>query len=251
MKTRTFQNRILLIQDGSEGAQEALRYVSGFSGFRRMELVLFTVFSKVIDFPLDEFRTKSDGIIDKLKEGEERRQKRIEKIMKNSNMRLLGLGEDRIVISAKVSAVQDLIIAAVNEGLEQIDQQAADALLLGQDGAPDGLGRMGGEHGLDQHSLELGHHLVERHPGVADPSHDVVEASGLWLARLQVLPAPADAVHALGHVDEREVGGESSCHLGGKGRIETSQEFVQRLLVRGLSFAPRARCDPRVFDHIE
>jgi hypothetical protein len=47
-------NKLLLIQDGPEGASEALRYVSEFSGFRWMEVVLFTVFSKVRDFPLDE-----------------------------------------------------------------------------------------------------------------------------------------------------------------------------------------------------
>ena len=93
--------------------------------------------------------------------------------------------------------------------------------------------------------------LVERHPGIADPSHHVVEASRLWFARLQVLPAPADAVHALGHVDEREVGGESPRHLSGKRRIEAGQEFVQSLLLRRHSFTARARCDPRVFDHIE
>ena len=50
MAKKNSQNKILLIQDGSEGALEALQYVSEFSGFRRMELVLFTVFSKVGDF---------------------------------------------------------------------------------------------------------------------------------------------------------------------------------------------------------
>jgi nucleotide-binding universal stress UspA family protein len=103
MTKKNSQNKILLIQDGSEGALEALGYVSGFSGFRRMELVLFTVFSKVRDFPLDEPGTKSDGIIDKLKEREERRQKRVEEMMENSRNILIraGFPEDAITIKIR------------------------------------------------------------------------------------------------------------------------------------------------------
>ncbi len=102
MTKRTFQKKILLIQDGSEGALEALRYVSEFSGFRRMELVLFTVFSKIRDFPLDMFRAKSDGIIDKLKEGEERRQKRVEEMMKKSRNNLISSGFPEDAIKIKI-----------------------------------------------------------------------------------------------------------------------------------------------------
>ncbi len=100
MTKKNSRNKVLLIQDGSEGALEALRYVSEFSGFRRMELVLFTVFSKVRDFPLDELGAKSDGIIDQLKEREERRQKRVEEMMENSRSNLIraGFPEDAIRI---------------------------------------------------------------------------------------------------------------------------------------------------------
>jgi nucleotide-binding universal stress UspA family protein len=103
MTKKNVQNKILLIQDESKGALEALRYVSGFSGFRRMELVLFTVFSKVRDFPLDEPGTRSDGIIDKLKEREERRQKRVKEMMENSRNILIraGVPEDAITIKIR------------------------------------------------------------------------------------------------------------------------------------------------------
>jgi hypothetical protein len=102
--TKNTQNKILLIQDKSEGALEALRYVSEFSVFRRMELVLFTVFSKVRAFPLDEPGTKSDGrIIDELKAMEERRQKRVEEDMKNSRKILIHAG-----FSVDVSCVEEV-----------------------------------------------------------------------------------------------------------------------------------------------
>ena len=103
MAKKKSQNKILLIQDGSEGALEALRYVSGVSGFRRMELVLFTVFSKVRDFPLEEPGEKPDGIIDSLKEREEGRQKKVEEMMKNSRKILIhaGFPEEAIIIKIR------------------------------------------------------------------------------------------------------------------------------------------------------
>jgi nucleotide-binding universal stress UspA family protein len=120
MTKKNSQNKILLIQDGSEGALEALRYVSEFSGFRRMGVVLFTVFSKVRDFPLDEPGTKSDGIIDKLKEREERRQKRVEEMMENSSKILIRAGFPADAITIKIrnfaKSIARQVISEVKQG---------------------------------------------------------------------------------------------------------------------------------------
>ena len=120
MTKNNSRNKILLIQDGSEGAQEALRYVSEFSGFRRMEVVLFTVFSKIRDFPFDEPKTKYDGIIDKLKEREDRRQKRVEEMLENSSRVLIraGFHEDaiRIKIRSFRKSIAQQVISEAKKG---------------------------------------------------------------------------------------------------------------------------------------
>lgn len=98
------QNKILLVVDRSESSLETVRYVSENSSFKQMELVLFTVFSKVKDFPLDgRLKARCDGIIDELKASEERRQKEIEKYMQNSIQTLIDAGfrEDRIILKIR------------------------------------------------------------------------------------------------------------------------------------------------------
>jgi len=97
---------------------------------------------------------------------------------------------------------------------EAVDQEACDALFLGEDGAPDRLGGVGGEHRFHEHSTDELAHSFDRQPVSREAEGDVLEAARLRRARLDVFEAATDALYALGHVDECEISRERPRHLG-------------------------------------
>ena len=104
-------------------------------------------------------------------------------------------------------------------GVEFGDQRRHDGLLLLQQRGAHGLGGMGGEHRLDVQAADPLHQLVGLDAALLELAQHVGQRFGLRRGAGQlVVAAAADAMHALGHVDHLEIGGEGARQgLGGLG----------------------------------
>lgn len=125
--------------------------------------------------------------------------------------------------------------------VEALDQHSRDALLLAEDRAPDGLGGVGGEHGLDQQTLEGLLDLFPLDARGGQGLEDGPDAAGLRFTVAEPVHSPADAVDALGHVHEAEVGGEGPDDLVAQVLIEPVEEADQLLLGLLAAAPPAAR----------
>jgi hypothetical protein len=100
-------------------------------------------------------------------------------------------------------------------GIEAIEQQLGDALILPQHGSPRAFGGMGREHRLDADPAEQLEHLLEREaPGFQLPEGSFHTTGLRTLAGFdEVAAAAADAMHLLGEVDHAKPGGERPCQI--------------------------------------
>ncbi len=161
-----------------------------------------------------------------------------------------GLPDQRDLVAQPCLERRGLLRRAVG-ALEEVDEDARDPLLLGEDGAPDGLGGVGGQDGLHQHFGQRGADLVGGDAGCGETGRHILQAARLRDARPQSVAAAADAVHALGHVDQREVGRERPCDLCRLPRIEPLEQLVEGPLGGGVAAAPRTRRHARPLHDVE
>ena len=112
-------------------------------------------------------------------------------------------------------------------GVQPIEQQLGDALVLAQHGPARALGGMRGEHRLDADLLQQLEHLVEREAAVLE-----LGERGLDAARLRALAgfdeiaaAPADAMHLLGEIHRAEPHGEGARQVAGHLRRAAAQLY--------------------------
>jgi len=141
---------------------------------------------------------------------------------------------------------QCLFLGAGHTGvIEAVDQDARHPLLLGEDGAPNGLGGVGSEDRFHEHVTEEFTNASDREAAGREAEDDVLEAARLRGARAQIGAPPADAVDPLSHVHEREVGGEGASDLGRLPGLETGQQVVQPAVRFLVTVAPGPGGDPR------
>ncbi len=97
-------------------------------------------------------------------------------------------------------------------GIEAVEQQLGDALVLAQHRAACALGGMRGEHRLDADLLQQLEHLVEREAAALELGERGLDSARLRaLAGLEeIAAAAADAMHLLGEIDRAEPHGEGA-----------------------------------------
>ena len=97
-------------------------------------------------------------------------------------------------------------------GIEAVEQQLGDALVLAQHRASRALGGMRREDRLDADLLQQLEHLVEREPAALELGQRGLDAPGLrTIAGLEeIAAAPPDAMHLLGQIHRAEPHGEGA-----------------------------------------
>ena len=97
-------------------------------------------------------------------------------------------------------------------GIQAVEQQLGDALVLAQHGAAGALGGMRGEHRLDADLLQQLEHLGQREAAVLELGERRLDAArlGAFAGFEEVAAAAADAVHLLGEIDRAEPHGEGA-----------------------------------------
>jgi len=110
-------------------------------------------------------------------------------------------------------------------GIEAIEQQVRDALVLAQHRATRAFGRMRGEHRLDLDLLQQVDDLREIHAARLERGERGFDAARLCApAVLEEVTAPAaDAVHLLGEIDGAEPGRERAREIARHLRRTTLQ----------------------------
>ena len=132
--------------------------------------------------------------------------------------------------------------------LKALDQRARQPLVLLQERAPYGLGRMSGKHGFDHDRAQSPRYVLRRRATTHEFAADCLKAAGLGFARAQVVDAPAQSVDLLGHVHDAEVGTESANHLEGLGGGQLAQLGGEGRPCGGITPAPLARHQAGGFD---
>jgi hypothetical protein len=135
--------------------------------------------------------------------------------------------------------------------VEIADQTLDDDLLLLEQRAAHRFGRMRGQHRFDIQALEPLAEFGERNARGLEAQEDVVQSVRLRRrASALVVAAPADAMHALGNVDDAEIGRECARQAFGHSRLEPRQliDEFRRPGVLGTQFdCARAQ----LFDRVE
>ncbi|MFX0199506.1 MAG: universal stress protein [Candidatus Hodarchaeota archaeon] len=97
------RKKILLAVDGSDGALEAVKYVSKIRPFQKMEVLLFNVFTKIHDCYWDlEWQPQFDRALNQLKDWEVQREKTLEEYMEKSKEILFGAGFPQNAVTVKI-----------------------------------------------------------------------------------------------------------------------------------------------------
>ncbi len=149
-------------------------------------------------------------------------------------------GPERVHLGARGSRVGPL------------QQVMRDVLLLAQNGASRGFGRMCREHRLDAHLADELHGLRQRHPGALQAADAIGDAARLRGARIaQVFAAPAHAVRLFRGIDRHEPNGERPRKIGGGRRRAAGRAVLQIGGALRVAFAPLERGDTIALDQIE
>ncbi len=136
--------------------------------------------------------------------------------------------------------------------IQPIEQVVRDVLLLAQDRAPGGFGRMPREHRLDAHGGDQFQCLLQRH-SVALQSRDAIrDAAGLRGARIvEILPAPANSMDLLRRVHGLEPNRKRTRQIGRCRRRSVHRALLQLGPVRGIALAPLNCREPIAFHELE
>ena len=97
-------------------------------------------------------------------------------------------------------------------GIEAVQQQLGDALILAQHRAAGALGGMRGEYRLDADLLQQLEHLVQREAAVLELGERRLDSArlGAFAGLDEIAAAAADAMHFLGEIDRAEPHGEGA-----------------------------------------
>ena len=102
---------------------------------------------------------------------------------------------------------REAFLARGQFGIEAFHQAQHQVVFLFQDGAPRGLGGVGGEHRQDFEPGKLLFHLFGADSALMEVADHGLQAARLRLVLVALIGAPpADAVHFLGQVDDPQVG---------------------------------------------
>ncbi len=113
-------------------------------------------------------------------------------------------------------------------GVQSFQQSPGDDLFFFQEGAPRGLGGMGGEHRRDSRLPEQFQHLVPAHALRGQPAERVLQSVRLRRGRVTLVVAPAaDAMDFLRQVDHLEPGRKAPGHLPGEDRVQVAHRIAQ------------------------
>src|SRR5580692_9465645 len=145
-------------------------------------------------------------------------------------------------------------LPARQPGVQPIEEVLRDALLLAQDGAPGGLGRMRRKARLDADGADERKRLLERVSLLFQARDGFRDASGLGGAGVgEVLAAAAHAVHLLGGVDRLEPRGEGTREIGrGQGLAAGCPSLERSRCARcSADLAPLQSGKPVALDRLE
>ncbi len=131
-------------------------------------------------------------------------------------------------------APQRAHVVGRERGIEAVEQKLRDVLLLAQDGAAGGFGRMRREHGLDVQLPDELQHILELQPFDLQPRQGILHATGLRANAVldEVLAAAADAVDLLREIHHLEPGGEGAHQIarnGGRPILDERKQLGVRL----------------------
>jgi hypothetical protein len=112
-------------------------------------------------------------------------------------------------------------------GIQAIEQQFGDALVLAQHGPTRTLRGMRGEHRLDAYLVEQLQHLRQRVAAILELGERRLDAARLraFAGFEEVAAAAADAVHLLGEIDRAEPHGERAGQVPGHLRCAAAQLY--------------------------
>ena len=143
-------------------------------------------------------------------------------------------------------------LAGGHRRVQAIEQQLRDALLLAQDRAPRGLGRMPGEDRIDADPIEQCPDVTQRPAFAREAQQRVADATRLRLRGIvQVLAAPPDPVHLLGEGDDLEPGRDRTHEVAGLGRLATAGPREQRVFAALVALSATDRGDTVPLDLVE
>ena len=129
--TNQIQNKILLAIDGSEYAQNAVKYVGELGPFQKMEVVLFNVFGAGPESYLDlEKDLRLNGIAREVKAWEMHQRKVIKKSMDNAKQTLIRSGIPQKAVTVKIqNRIKGIARDIINEA-----QAGYNAVVVGRKG---------------------------------------------------------------------------------------------------------------------
>ena len=134
-----------------------------------------------------------------------------------------------------------------------LEQQCRKALLTAQDRAPGRLHRVGQKDRLNRQLTQQLQDLLEAQAGALELRERVLHAPGLRPLGilLQVLAAPADAMHFLGDVRQLKPGGERAYQLARQARRAPAHAYCERIGRACDPFAPADCREPVLLDELK
>ena len=136
--------------------------------------------------------------------------------------------------------------------VQPLDHHVGDLLVLAQDRAPHGLGRVRGEDRVDRDAGEQLQHLLRVVTGALQLVHAVADAARLRPVVAQQVFAPAaDAMHALGEVDDLEPRAEGADQVSRLSRLAARGARDEQGRAVRLALAAPDRGQPVALDRVE